>query len=310
MLTQSKPGHLLHNLGGQIQIYALAHGAACRISVRSKHSQKVGKHVALCTGDVEIDDLSPQSIDAAKFQPFIARNALRERLLGFRKEIPARDGSCLVIHPLNEAWVEATADVLTDAFADSMGYVSAYRNFLRRQIRAYVQGNLALPPKAVILVAILVPENLGKNNEDNSASNDETATIGVVKSSQESSCKGAAATLIGAVEVSFAESTRTRHLTLNAPMDRPYICNLAVSASWQRQGFGTALMEAAEDVVSLMGEDCTYLHLRFKDAPARALYERCGYISIADDNFLLALIGLDRRRLMFKRLSKDPVNSR
>lgn len=54
------------------------------------------------------------------------QSPLRQRVLEFQRTIPCDDG-VLVIQPIREAWVRETAEVLTEGFADSMGYLKAYK---------------------------------------------------------------------------------------------------------------------------------------------------------------------------------------
>ena len=112
-----------------------------------------------------------------------------------------------------------------------------------------------------------------------------------------------AASLVGTLEISFTESTRGKDWTgLTPPPERPYLCNMAISPEVRRQGIGSLLLEAGEDLVQEVGDNCVYLHLRFKDAPAAALYRKSGYTPVAQDSFLWALVGQDRRWLMRKQL--------
>lgn len=206
------------------------------------------------------------------FQPFVSNDLLKERandfVAEFRFQNPER---ILEVRPLSEEVVDACADLLTNTFADSMGYISAYRNFLFRQIRKYLRDHSAITPKSVILVA-----RVASGNSDWA--------------------------VIGAVEISFSESTRSKNATLNPPSDRPYLCNMAIEAEHRRRGYGRALLEAAERLIVHMGENCVYLHARCKDKPALRLYENNGYTVVAEDSFLVALVGLDRRKLFLKQL--------
>ena len=54
--------------------------------------------------------------------------------------------------------MDATAELLTDAFSVSMGYVSVYRNFLKRQVKAYLRHHMDLPPKSVVIAAVLIED--------------------------------------------------------------------------------------------------------------------------------------------------------
>ena len=44
--------------------------------------------------------------------------------------------------------------------------------------------------------------------------------------------------------------------------DAAYLCNMAVAESFQRRGYGTLLLKAAEQVVQLAGFRRVYLHVR------------------------------------------------
>ncbi|KAK9838283.1 hypothetical protein WJX81_002285 [Elliptochloris bilobata] len=149
-----------------------------------------------------------------------------------------------------------------------MNYPPIYRRLLRRHIGQYLRLHACLPPKTV-----------GGPAWD------------------------AGGPLVGSVEVSLAASTRTRSLTLNAPDDCAYICNMAVDERFRRRGYGAALLDAAERVARLGGQRDLYLHLRTQDVPARRLYEGAGYEQVARDSFLIALVGMDRRCLLRKRLA-------
>ncbi|KAK9818296.1 hypothetical protein WJX72_010197 [[Myrmecia] bisecta] len=116
--------------------------------------------------------------------------------------------------------------------------------------------------------------------------------------------------LVGTGELSFAASTRTKFLTLNAPEDCGYLCNMAVAEDYQRRGFGMALLRALERTAEIVEQPNLYLHNRFQDDPAAALYKRAGYEVVKKDNFLMMLLGRDRRYLMRKRLQmKVPQES-
>ncbi|PSC76924.1 acyl-N-acyltransferase [Micractinium conductrix] len=82
-------------------------------------------------------------------------------MLRYRVRVPARDpeASTLLITPLTKDWIPAAAEVLTDSFAVSLG-AAPYTNFLRRQVKSYLELHCELPPKAVVLVALLLPAEL------------------------------------------------------------------------------------------------------------------------------------------------------
>ena len=69
--------------------------------------------------------------------------------------------------------------------------------------------------------------------------------------------------LVAVVELSFSASTRSRGQTLTPPADRPYLCNMATHPAHRRRGYGSELMAAAEALVTSLGEQEVYLHLRW-----------------------------------------------
>lgn len=320
-------------------------------------------------------DLHPTNGDESdpvlpKFQPFVAHNELRRRMLTYYREYPTPDGQLLIVQPVSAEWTDEAAELLTEAFADAMGYVTIYRNFLRRQIRNYLRLHMDLPPKTVCLVALLVNPEVASSNEleqssnNNSGVGEQIETSSSVESSNavsspptedmlddfessfearlgdgmgiaypssseeesgeesESSAYGgvdravrrqytpSTARLVATVEISFTESTRSKDMAgLNPPPERPYMCNMAVAKDARRRGIGGLLLGAAEDLVRRVGDNCIYLHLRFKDAPAAAMYKKAGYVESDRDAFWVKLFGQDRRWLMRKDLGKLKIEA-
>ncbi|KAL3148589.1 hypothetical protein ABBQ38_014020 [Trebouxia sp. C0009 RCD-2024] len=234
-----------------------------------------------------------------KFQPFTPQTGVRQDMLNYRHQVEVAGGSILV-RPLTQAWVDECGALLTGAFADAMGYVPMYRTYLRHQIRQYLHRHADMPPKAIVLVALLIPEQASRDEtstaDDDSASgpNAEPSTSGQNQEEQN-------ARLVGTVELSFAASTRARYLTLNAPVNCAYLCNMAVDANYRRRGYGNILLDAADDMAKIAGEKEIFLHLRFQDAAPASLYKQAGYVSDKADTFLVRLLGLDRRYLMKKQ---------
>ncbi|KAK9906439.1 hypothetical protein WJX75_001880 [Coccomyxa subellipsoidea] len=288
---------------------------------------------------------------------------VRQAFLEYRYRAAAPGGS-LLIRPITEKQMHDTTELLTQSFSEAMGYMSVYRTFLRRHIQQYLQQHALLPPKTIVLVALLSPSGqaticLDGHESSNGAAKRlnrtgaaqslsaaemaaerERASVhtnieelmqrltaarlpgadanssklgegtaeyddGQAGSSAEASSSNAAeeGVLVGTVEVSVAASTRTRFLTLNAPEECAYVCNMAVSPEYRRRGYGLLLLEAAEEIARLGGQRDLYLHLRFQDKPAQALYQRAGYSVCKQDNLLVVLLGQDRRYLMHKRLT-------
>ena len=215
-----------------------------------------------------------------------AQSSLRETLANFSTTFPVEtdslntDDTAVVfeVKTLTNEWIDHVADLLTESFADSMGYLNAYKKFLRNQIGEYLSNHVLLLPKTVILVGIV--KTVGSSGEEEHQ------------------------TLVGTVEVSFDASTRSKHLTLNPPPDMPYLCNMAVEPDYRRRGFGAMLLEAAEAAVIRTGYRSMYLHVRHADPPAVQLYRKYGYLEEGEDWTLVQLLGLDRRYLLKKYLNK------
>ena len=184
--------------------------------------------------------------------------------------------------------IDPTADTLTAAFSDSMGYLNNYATFLRRQIGEYLVNHVRMLPKALILIAVL---------EDADADADATDAVPTSTSTATSTSH-----LVGTVEVSFHPSTRSKHLTLNSPADLPYLCNMAVNEEHKRAGYGSLLLDAAERLVLNTGYKSIYLHVRHVDKPALQLYRKFGYEPEGEDIGLVKLLGMDQRYLMRKYL--------
>ena len=212
------------------------------------------------------------------------QNSLREKLLNFERTYKVVDdtlGKTLIVRPMSNEWIENSALLLTESFAESMGYLSVYRNFLLNQIRQYLKKHVLLIPKTLILVGVLRDEEEESQNE----------------------------VLVGTVEVSFSPSTRSTQLTLNPPPDLPYLCNMAVEPSYRGQGYGSLLLDAAEDMVHETGYKSLFLHVRHIDAPALGLYRKSGFSEEGEDWPLIRLFGLDRRYLMKKSLVDKGADS-
>mmetsp|Transcript_8495 Transcript_8495/g.17006 ORF Transcript_8495/g.17006 Transcript_8495/m.17006 type:complete len:295 (-) Transcript_8495:495-1379(-) len=226
---------------------------------------------------------SPDPSKKSKFVRFSTptETILRERLSSFRKEYKDPDGesddAVLVVKALSNEWIDSCADLLTESFADSMGYMSVYKKFLRNQIGEYLNNHVRLLPKTVILVGIIPRSAIGDGQED---------------------------ILAGTVEISFSSSTRTKHLTLNPPQDMPYLCNMAVQPEQRGKGYGRLLLDAAEQLILSTGYTDVFLHVRHEDPPALSLYRTSGFVEEGEDWSIIQVFGLDRRYLMRKSLAK------
>jgi len=92
---------------------------------------------------------------------------------------------------------------------------------------------------------------------------------------------------VGVVGLSFGLASRQPFTSLVPPDDVAYLSELAVSARVRRAGVATCLMGAAEAFASMMGFSALYLHCRYSDRGAFALYANRGYTIEANDPALL-----------------------
>lgn len=222
------------------------------------------------------------------------QNAVTDALLQFERVYELEDNGnakTLVVRCMSNRWIEPAADLLTESFADSMGYLDVYKNFLRKQIEQYLRKHVLLLPKTAILVAVLTDKanTQGEPTEE-------------LESNVEFDSQPKSEFLVGTVEVSFSQSTRSPNLTLNPPPELPYLCNMAVDPSSRGQGYGSLLLDAAEDLILEVGYKSLFLHVRHADPPALSLYRKFGFSEEGEDWPLVKLLGMDRRYLMKKSL--------
>jgi ribosomal protein S18 acetylase RimI-like enzyme len=90
----------------------------------------------------------------------------------------------------------------------------------------------------------------------------------------------------------------------NPPAKCAYLCNMAVLPGQRRRGIARLLLQSAEELAGVAGEQEMYLHLRLIDQPAAQLYRRNGFMQRAEDNLLVQLLGQDRKYLMCKQLGR------
>ena len=223
----------------------------------------------------------------AKFVNFTSPTTVKlvEKLSSFRQDYNLPNGKKLTITPLTNELIDPTADTLTEAFGDAMGYLNTYQTFLRNQIGEYLNNHIRMLPKALVLVAVVSDEPANGEDTREEGDDSETDDTGI---------------FVGTCEISFHPSTRSKHLTLNSPADMPYLCNMAVREGHKGKGYGTLLLDAAERVVLSTGYKSLYLHVRHVDAPALGLYRKYGYEPEGEDMGLVRLLGMDQRFLMRK----------
>lgn len=60
-------------------------------------------------------------------------------------------------------------------------------------------------------------------------------------------------------------------------LDEGHITNIATSRKFRRQGYGELLMRSLMGLAKSLGVTSMTLEVRVSNAPARALYEKCGF---------------------------------
>lgn len=221
-----------------------------------------------------------------KFRPFTSQSPVRQALAEYQHRAHTPNGT-LIIQPLTPDWLPSTAELLSHSFGESMGYLPAYRRFLKKHIQQYLTDHVNLIPKTIILTALLLPDGMSGATSDADNIDGDLSEWG---------------SLVGSVEVSCSASTRSRYLTLNPPEEHGYLSNMAVAHKYRRRGYGRLLLEAAEQTCNLSGHRDLFLHLRFQDHAAAVLYRQAGYIEDRRDLPFMFLLGQDRRYLMRKTL--------
>ncbi|KXZ41251.1 hypothetical protein GPECTOR_606g683 [Gonium pectorale] len=230
--------------------------------------------------------------------------------MNFRKEFTLPEGR-VVISPLTVPLIEQTADLLASSFVTAVAALAPYGAYVRRNIGRYLTEHQALPPKAVVLVAVLQPQEAAAAEGEGQGEAPPLLTAaeqeplsGGPPASPTPAPPCALPRVIGTAELSFNPVTRSSQPFLDAPQKCAYMCNMAVLPAYRRKGVASNLLDAAEDVAAgIMQESEMYLHLRFVDADAAKLYERSGFAPKAEHFPGVFLFGIQRMKLMLKPLS-------
>lgn len=174
---------------------------------------------------------------------------------------------------MGDAELDMTVNLLTEAFYDSMSVPSRFMNFLEFMVKHYLMERRSLVPHAAILVGYFKGE-------------------------------GGKAEIVGTVEVSFdLLGANASPQTPIPPKSSPYICNMAVKKGFRRKGIGWHLLQAAEQLISLMTTTRdVYLHCRMIDQAPLAMYKKAGYNVIKTDSIFTLLWLQQRKHLMCKIL--------
>ena len=85
------------------------------------------------------------------------------------------------------------------------------------------------------------------------------------------------------------ENTVAAYMGMHIVLDECYIANVAVKKAFRKRGFGKVLVENAVAVAKEKGCSFITLEVRVSNAPAIALYEKCGFEKIGErKNFYTA----------------------
>lgn len=108
-----------------------------------------------------------------------------------------------------------------------------------------------------------------------------------------------------AVESSTGKIVGTVELLLGTPdgwipkqHQSTYISNLAVSASYRRQGIAQRLLRSCEELTASWGFREIYLHVLDNNVQAQKLYQRCGYHSCRVEPSLTAWLLKQPKRVL------------
>ncbi|VFQ93151.1 unnamed protein product [Cuscuta campestris] len=184
---------------------------------------------------------------------------------------------------MSEEETEATAGLLAESFAEWVGVPLRYVKLLGFFVKQYLIERRSAMPHTATLVGFYRHGN-GEEEEEEEE--------GELKVS-------------GTVEVSFDRRGATNNSppTPIAPMDCPYICNMAVKKSLRRRGIGLEMLKASEELISRMSDTrMVYLHCRMIDAGPFNMYTKAGYAIVKTDSIFILLLLQRRKHLMRKYL--------
>ncbi|RAL53245.1 hypothetical protein DM860_006917 [Cuscuta australis] len=193
------------------------------------------------------------------------------------------------IRVMSEEETEATAGLLAESFAEWVGVPLRYVKLLGFFVKQYLIERRSAMPHTATLVGFYRHGN-GEEEEEEE---------GELKVS-------------GTVEVSFDRRGATNNSppTPIAPMDCPYICNMAVKKSLRRRGIGLEMLKASEELISRMSDArMVCLHCRMIDAGPFDMYTKAGYAIVKTDSIFILLLLQRRKHLMCKYLQDSERHS-
>eukprot|EP00798_Chlamydomonas_sp_ICE-L_P026053 gene26053-11753_t len=241
---------------GSSSLQAVRHGSSSfcvnRQGCNSLHTIRQGRSKSTSPSPTAS---SASSLDSP---PTIQKGAdLGARLMNYKMEVELEDG-VLIISALRVPWLQATADILTEAFTEAKN-IKAYKRLLRRQISSYLQDHIQMPPAALVITAVLKRNDRppsasstdstldGLLGSEAAASGDDGDALGFGPTSDEGGRNDRDKAvwvppasladelrlpmekdeiLLGVAEVSLSVDTRSSNLTLNPPEKCSYLCNM------------------------------------------------------------------------------------
>ncbi|CAH9146608.1 unnamed protein product [Cuscuta epithymum] len=200
-----------------------------------------------------------------------------EKLQNFNYFQELKSGS-LWVRVMKPEELEMTVSLLAESFAESMMISMRYLKVLQFFVRQYLIDRRRLMPHAATLVGFY-------REEDGD---------GEMK-------------LAGTVEVSFdGRGANTNPPTPTAPMNSPYICNMAVIKSLRRRSIGWHMLKASEELICKMSDSVkVYLHCRMIDVGPYNMYRKAGYGVVKTDSIFVLLMLQRRKHLLCKCLQED-----
>ena len=249
-----------------------------------------------------------------------ARGALERQQARFAREYALARGGALRVAPLEAAQEAVATELLTDSFADALGYstprcVRASRGDGRGPCER--ERALATSPRithtpdassrrcASLVDTHTRPVRRAYIREylrsQRAWPPDGICLVGVYEDAATGE-ESIAATMT----LSFTSETREDFTSLAPPEGSVYLCNMCTLRSLQRRGCAKAMLAAAGDFVEQMGCDEIWLHARLSDEKSVALYEGDGFKGVQTDGeqtFWDKMVtrGRDTRRVLMRK---------
>eukprot|EP00210_Caulerpa_lentillifera_P004105 g3916.t1 len=185
----------------------------------------------------------------------------------------------LEIRPLESQDVSDSASLLTRVFLNAPESISGKN--ANAADRAFCQRALVAPPLAIMLVAVLTPND--------------PSELGPGRSTR----------LVGLAYVSLSPDSRPVFPNAQPPSSAAYLSSMAVDEKYRRQGIAKMLIEVCEGLCSALNVKQLTLHAWSNDPVAQNCYQSCNFNFVKNKNstFLPIWKSNKTRLLMQKYLS-------